>query len=48
MKAWLSALKGKALAPSVSYLVDWLKSNKQSWQNTPEGIVRGFQHVAAG
>lgn len=48
MKAWQMALQGKVLAPSVSYLVDSLKSNKQSWQNTPEFIVKGFQHVAAG
>ncbi|KAL0901878.1 hypothetical protein ABMA27_007033 [Loxostege sticticalis] len=48
MKAWMSALEGKVLAPSVAYLVDWLKSDKQRWQNTPEVIVKGFQHVAAG
>lgn len=44
----MSALEGKVLAPSVAYLVDWLKSDKQRWQNTPEVIVKGFQHVAAG
>ncbi|KAL0851510.1 hypothetical protein ABMA28_007301 [Loxostege sticticalis] len=48
MKVWQMALQGKVLAPSVSYLVDSLKPNKQSWQNTPEFIVKGFQHVAAG
>ncbi|XP_063833408.1 probable peroxisomal acyl-coenzyme A oxidase 1 [Ostrinia nubilalis] len=48
MKAWTSALEGKVLAPSVAYLVDWLKADKQRWNNTPEAMVRGFQHVAAG
>ncbi|CAG9796947.1 unnamed protein product [Diatraea saccharalis] len=48
VKAWLAALQGKVLAPSVSYLSDWLKNDNVRWQNTPEGIVKGFQHVAAG
>jgi hypothetical protein len=48
MKAWISALQGKILAPTVAYLVQYLKKDHQRWQNSPEGIVTGLQHVAAG
>ncbi|CAH0690974.1 unnamed protein product [Chilo suppressalis] len=48
MKAWMAALKGKVLSPSVSYLLNSLKESKKPWQNTPEGIVKGFQHVSFG
>ncbi|XP_028156317.1 probable peroxisomal acyl-coenzyme A oxidase 1 [Ostrinia furnacalis] len=48
MKAWTAALQGKVLAPSVSYLADGMKFKNQMWQNTPEGIIEGLHHVAAG
>ncbi|XP_063833308.1 probable peroxisomal acyl-coenzyme A oxidase 1 [Ostrinia nubilalis] len=48
MKAWTAALQGKVLAPSVSYLADGMKFKNQMWQNTPEGIIEGLYHVAAG
>ncbi|KAJ0182750.1 hypothetical protein K1T71_002119 [Dendrolimus kikuchii] len=48
MKAWIQALDGKAMTPTVSYLVNFTKYSNEKWQNTPAGIIRGFQAAAAG
>ncbi|XP_013188651.1 probable peroxisomal acyl-coenzyme A oxidase 1 [Amyelois transitella] len=48
VKAWKQTLEGKAMTPTVSYLLDYFKSNRNQWENTPQRIVIGFQEVAAG
>ncbi|XP_053611166.1 probable peroxisomal acyl-coenzyme A oxidase 1 isoform X1 [Plodia interpunctella] len=48
VKAWKQTLDGKAMTPTVSYMLDYFKSDTKPWENTPQGIIRGFQEVAAG
>ncbi|XP_026319517.1 probable peroxisomal acyl-coenzyme A oxidase 1 [Hyposmocoma kahamanoa] len=48
VKAWKQALEGKAMTPTVGYMLNFLNNNNVRWDNTPEGIIRGLQAVAAG
>ncbi|XP_004932401.1 probable peroxisomal acyl-coenzyme A oxidase 1 [Bombyx mori] len=48
MKTLKQALSGKAITSTVAYLLDFDKNSNRNWQNTPEGIVIGFQAIAAG
>lgn len=48
MKAWIQALVGKAMTPTVSYLVNFSKNSSSRWENNSQGIITGFQAVAAG
>ncbi|KAL0901881.1 hypothetical protein ABMA27_007036 [Loxostege sticticalis] len=47
IKAWEQAKEGKVMTPTVSYMVNF-NNNRLKWSNTPEGIISGFQSVAAG
>lgn len=49
MKAWQQAASGNSLTPTVSYL-SVVRSGRRSppWDNTIEGIIAGFERVAAG
>ncbi|XP_050343192.1 probable peroxisomal acyl-coenzyme A oxidase 1 [Nymphalis io] len=49
VKAWQQAISGNTLTPTVSYL-GVLRNGRRSppWDNTIEGIIAGFQRVAAG
>ncbi|KPJ09432.1 putative peroxisomal acyl-coenzyme A oxidase 1 [Papilio machaon] len=48
VKAYKQASEGKSLTPTVAYMAKYLKNGSHCWQNTPEGIIGGFQAVAAG
>ncbi|XP_059058429.1 probable peroxisomal acyl-coenzyme A oxidase 1 [Achroia grisella] len=48
VKAWKQAVDGTALTPTVAYLLNYLNNSGRKWDNTPEGIIAGFQAVAAG
>ncbi|XP_004932403.1 probable peroxisomal acyl-coenzyme A oxidase 1 isoform X2 [Bombyx mori] len=48
VKAWKQASVGKVMTPTVAYLVDFSKNSNHIWENTPEGIIRGFHAVGAG
>lgn len=48
VKAWKQAIGGTAMTPTVSYLVDYFKKKSHRWVNSPEGIIKGLQAVAAG
>ncbi|XP_049873576.1 probable peroxisomal acyl-coenzyme A oxidase 1 isoform X1 [Pectinophora gossypiella] len=48
VKAWEQAEAGKPVTPTVSYLSKAFDGNKVYWENTPEGIIRCFEGVAAG
>ncbi|KAJ2940649.1 hypothetical protein O0L34_g14756 [Tuta absoluta] len=46
MKAWKNVVDGK---PSpIPYLANFSSNSSRRWENTPEGIIAGFQAVAAG
>ncbi|XP_026319430.1 probable peroxisomal acyl-coenzyme A oxidase 1 [Hyposmocoma kahamanoa] len=49
VKAWQQAVGGNALTPTVAY-IGRLSTGRRSppWENTIEGIIHGFQRVAAG
>ncbi|XP_026758677.2 probable peroxisomal acyl-coenzyme A oxidase 1 [Galleria mellonella] len=49
VKAWQQAAGGNALTPTVSYIAT-VNSGRRlpPWENTIEGIIKGFQRVAAG
>ncbi|KAH9633541.1 hypothetical protein HF086_013218 [Spodoptera exigua] len=47
VKAWEQAQSGKPLSPTMSYLSDKI-SHKQKWENSVDGIVKGFRRVAYG
>ncbi|KAF9423220.1 hypothetical protein HW555_001289 [Spodoptera exigua] len=47
VKAWELAQSGKPLSPTMSYLSEKI-SHKQKWENSVDGIVKGFQRVAYG
>ncbi|XP_045456830.1 probable peroxisomal acyl-coenzyme A oxidase 1 [Melitaea cinxia] len=49
VKAWQQAASGNSLTPTVSYL-SVVRSGRRSppWDNTIEGIIAGFERVAAG
>lgn len=48
VKAWKQAIQGKVMTPTVAYQVNYLNNSSSKWVNNPEGIIRGFQAVAAG
>ncbi|XP_037968379.2 probable peroxisomal acyl-coenzyme A oxidase 1 [Plutella xylostella] len=48
IKAWEQAEEGKAMTPTVSYLVHSAYNRKAKWDNSCEGITRAFYAVAAG
>ncbi|CAH2102903.1 unnamed protein product [Euphydryas editha] len=49
VKAWEQAESGKVVTPTVAYLNRHFTTNgKMIWDNSPEGIIRVFQSVAAG
>ncbi|XP_026758707.1 probable peroxisomal acyl-coenzyme A oxidase 1 [Galleria mellonella] len=48
VKAWKQAVDGTAMTPTVAYLVNYINNTNRKWDNTPEGIITGFQAVAAG
>ncbi|KAM3960886.1 acyl-coenzyme A oxidase 1-like [Aphomia sociella] len=48
VKAWKQAVDGTAMTPTVAYLMNFINNNNRKWDNTAEGIIKGFQAVAAG
>nr|XP_049692605.1 probable peroxisomal acyl-coenzyme A oxidase 1 [Helicoverpa armigera]XP_049692606.1 probable peroxisomal acyl-coenzyme A oxidase 1 [Helicoverpa armigera]XP_049692608.1 probable peroxisomal acyl-coenzyme A oxidase 1 [Helicoverpa armigera]XP_049692609.1 probable peroxisomal acyl-coenzyme A oxidase 1 [Helicoverpa armigera] len=48
VKAWKQATMGNAMTPTVSYLVKFSKNDRVAWENTPSGIISGFEAIAAG
>ncbi|XP_045447131.1 probable peroxisomal acyl-coenzyme A oxidase 1 [Melitaea cinxia] len=49
VKAWEQAETGKAVTPTVEYLNrHFTIKEKTIWDNTPEGVIRSFESVAAG
>ncbi|KAJ2940648.1 hypothetical protein O0L34_g14755 [Tuta absoluta] len=48
VKAWEQAEAGKTVFPTVAYLSKAFNGSKARWDNTPEGIIRSFEAVAAG
>ncbi|CAH0724580.1 unnamed protein product, partial [Brenthis ino] len=49
VKAWEQAEAGNVMTPTVAYLNRYFNTKeKVLWENTPEGIIRSFQAVAAG
>ncbi|XP_059058434.1 probable peroxisomal acyl-coenzyme A oxidase 1 [Achroia grisella] len=49
MKTWMQVLEGNtALTPTVKYLLNFVNPTDTKWENTPEGIIKGLQAVAAG
>uniref|UniRef100_A0A2A4IZR4 Acyl-coenzyme A oxidase n=1 Tax=Heliothis virescens TaxID=7102 RepID=A0A2A4IZR4_HELVI len=47
VKAWEQAAAGKPLSPTMSYLSEKI-DKKQKWDNSVDGIIRGFRRVATG
>ncbi|KAJ8736597.1 hypothetical protein PYW08_007253 [Mythimna loreyi] len=47
VKAWEHASAGKALSPTMSYLTEKIDT-KQKWDNSIDGIIKGFRQVALG
>ncbi|XP_063899561.1 probable peroxisomal acyl-coenzyme A oxidase 1 [Helicoverpa armigera] len=47
VKAWEQAAAGKPLSPTMSYLSEKI-DRKQKWDNSVDGIIRGFRRVATG
>ncbi|KAL4713862.1 hypothetical protein ACJJTC_015516 [Scirpophaga incertulas] len=47
VKAWKEALEGKVMTSTVAFMVNYIQDNNV-WGNNPQGIVKGFQAVAAG
>lgn len=49
MKAWEQAETGEVVTPTVSYLNrHFTIKGKTIWDNSPEGVIRSFESVAAG
>lgn len=50
LKTWTQAMKGQELVPTVQYLKSFIsnKNQRQAWDDTVPGIIRGLQTVAAG
>lgn len=50
IKAWNEALKGQPLTPTVEYLRKYVKkgAQRENWDGSPKGILRGLQTAAAG
>ncbi|XP_013188650.1 probable peroxisomal acyl-coenzyme A oxidase 1 [Amyelois transitella] len=48
MKAWKQAVDGNVLTPTVSYMLPFVRNKKPTWTNNADGIIAGFQAVAAG
>ncbi|XP_026759158.2 probable peroxisomal acyl-coenzyme A oxidase 1 [Galleria mellonella] len=49
LKTWMQILEGDtALTPTVLYLLNFAKPTDYRWENTPQGLIKGFQAVAAG
>ncbi|KAJ0182748.1 hypothetical protein K1T71_002117 [Dendrolimus kikuchii] len=46
VKSWEQASKGKAFSPTMAYLGD--KTPLTKWENSVDGIIKGFERVAAG
>ncbi|PZC74072.1 hypothetical protein B5X24_HaOG208389 [Helicoverpa armigera] len=47
VKAWEQAAAGKPLSPTMSYLSEKI-DKKQKWDNSVDGIIKGFRRVATG
>ncbi|XP_041975110.1 probable peroxisomal acyl-coenzyme A oxidase 1 isoform X2 [Aricia agestis] len=47
VKAWEQMEAGNRLTPTVAYLSNAVSNQQAKWENTPEGIIRAFQAVAA-
>lgn len=49
MKAWAQAIKGEKMTPTVEYLREFARGNRnEKFECTPQGILRAFQKSAAG
>ncbi|KAL0901877.1 hypothetical protein ABMA27_007032 [Loxostege sticticalis] len=48
VKSWEQMDEGKPLTPTLAYLEQSRNGSQVSWDDSPEGIVRGFDAVAAG
>ncbi|XP_026759159.1 probable peroxisomal acyl-coenzyme A oxidase 1 [Galleria mellonella] len=49
LKTWTQILEGDTkLNPTVLYLLNFAKPTDYRWENTNQGIIKGFQAVAAG
>ncbi|KAL7046205.1 hypothetical protein ACKWTF_002509 [Chironomus riparius] len=49
IKCWEKAMNGEKLTPTVSYLENFItgRNSRQSFQNSPSGILKAFQLAAA-
>lgn len=50
IKAWVQALNGEPLTPTVSYLKNYVKKGgkRESWDGSVNGILRALQCTASG
>ncbi|KAJ8736598.1 hypothetical protein PYW08_007254 [Mythimna loreyi] len=48
VKAYEQAEAKKPLTPTVSYLAHAFSGSRATWDNSPDGIIRSFQALAAG
>ncbi|CAH0724579.1 unnamed protein product, partial [Brenthis ino] len=48
MKCYNNAVHGKTLPASIAFLEDFCNKRYKMWTSSPEGIIQGFNSVAAG